>query len=368
MSQRLRNFLDVAPYVYGPYLEREAVPERRQCQECSMDDVVYRCMDCIYARVLCARCIVQSHVRSPFHVIEKFNGEQRFWVKCELGDLGAEIDLGHGGERCPSRRRARQMTIVHERGIGKANIRFCRCCKPGAHATPDDAQLVQAGLWPASWDTPRTAFTIGLMEQFRLLSVHAHTNAYDFFNYLARRTNDTFPADCDVSSKTPLYAFVRSDRLSGSVSGVHGLGARVQVLCNVQTTRSGTSGGNAAPLARNVVPGVSSHRYQYGPWLERATPGARVSGNAVFLDGFVNMFASYVDALFHAIDGNFVSNQKDKKRDLEDFPLTMGAAYFVDEKDAKVFQSKLGPFVLEVRRERDQPYMLLSYAMEFNVP
>lgn len=86
------------------------------------------------------------------------------------------------------------------------------------------------------------------------------------------------------------------------------------------------------------------------------------------LDDCANAFYSYVDALFHAIDGNFVSNQKDKKRDLEDFPLTMGAAYFVDEKDVKVFQSKLGPFVLEVRTEWKQPYMFLPYAVELNVP
>lgn len=58
---------------------------------------------------------------------------------------------------------------------------------------------------------------------------------------------------------------------------------------------------------------------------------------------------SYVDAMFYAIDGNYVSNQKDKKRDLEDFPLTMGAGYWVDEKDVEVFKQKQGPFVVEVR-------------------
>lgn len=63
-----------------------------------------------------------------------------------------------------------------------------------------------------------------------------------------------------------------------------------------------------------------------------------------------------------------MSNQKDKKRDLEDFPLTLGAGYFVDERDVKVFQSKLGPFVLEVRTEYEQPCISLSYAVEFNVP
>ena len=59
----------------------------------------------------------------------------------------------------------------------------------------------------------------------------------------------------------------------------------------------------------------------------------------------------YLVALFHTIDGNFVSNQKDKKRDLEDFPLTTGTAYFVDERDAKVLMDNQGPLVIEVSIE-----------------
>lgn len=264
MSQRLRTFLDVARPGYGAYLEREAVPERRRCQECSQNTVVYRCTECMHARVLCAGCVISSHTRSPFHIIEKYDGERRFWVKCGLSELSVVVDLGHGGVQCPAGRQPRPMTIVHERGIWKTKIRFCNCCGPDGHATPNDTQLLRAGFWPASWDTPRTVFTMGLMEQFRLLSVHAHTNAYDFFNYLARRTDDTFPTDCEVSGKSCTSRFVISNWWSGSVSRVLSLCAGVQLLCNVQTTRSGTPRGIAAPLARDAVPGVSSHRYQHG--------------------------------------------------------------------------------------------------------
>ena len=69
---------------------------------------------------------------------------------------------------------------------------------------------------------------------------------------------------------------------------------------------------------------------------------------------------SYLDALFHTIDGNFVSNQKDKKRDLEDFPLTAGAAYFVDERNAKILMDNQGPLVIEVSIELQK---LSEYSM-----
>ena len=51
----------------------------------------------------------------------------------------------------------------------------------------------------------------------------------------------------------------------------------------------------------------------------------------------------YLDALFHAVDGNFTQNMKDKGSDQEDLPLTLGAAYFAHELDAKKYFSTAHP-------------------------
>lgn len=50
-----------------------------------------------------------------------------------------------------------------------------------------------------------------------------------------------------------------------------------------------------------------------------------------------------------AIDGNFVSNRKDKNTDPDDFPLSKGAAYFVHEGDVARYLPKLGELKIEVR-------------------
>ena len=50
-----------------------------------------------------------------------------------------------------------------------------------------------------------------------------------------------------------------------------------------------------------------------------------------------------------AIDGNFVSNRKDKNTDPNDFPLSKGAAYFVHEGDVARYLPKLGDLKIEVR-------------------
>ncbi|KAI0309602.1 hypothetical protein OF83DRAFT_1179434 [Amylostereum chailletii] len=51
----------------------------------------------------------------------------------------------------------------------------------------------------------------------------------------------------------------------------------------------------------------------------------------------------YLEALFHAIDGSFHSNQKLKLLDPNNFALTMGSAYFADTEDFTEFQKTLGP-------------------------
>ncbi|TFY73493.1 hypothetical protein EWM64_g10518 [Hericium alpestre] len=56
----------------------------------------------------------------------------------------------------------------------------------------------------------------------------------------------------------------------------------------------------------------------------------------------------YLDALFHMVDGNFKSNQKDKPLDSKDTPLTMNAAYFANEKDFAKFQCIVGDKEKEV--------------------
>lgn len=57
----------------------------------------------------------------------------------------------------------------------------------------------------------------------------------------------------------------------------------------------------------------------------------------------------FLDALFFSIDGNFVSHQKLKKSDPNDFPLTKGASYFMHEDDLSKFLKNSGPYKREVR-------------------
>lgn len=90
------------------------------------------------------------------------------------------------------------MAVVDSHGIQDVRVRFCGCLVDNGGAIPDATQLLEAGMWPASWDKPRTAFTLQVMREYHLLAMQAHTNALDFFNVIKRLTDDIAPDEADV--------------------------------------------------------------------------------------------------------------------------------------------------------------------------
>ncbi|KAJ3552341.1 hypothetical protein NM688_g4199 [Phlebia brevispora] len=170
----------------------------RACKNTASDDnpVIYRCTQCLHGLHLCAKCCVKAHMHNPLHVVEEWDDRRRFWLKVSLMRLGLVINLGHDGEKCACvTLKPRTITVIHENGVHEVALRFCDCQEKQGEATPEPIQLLEAGFWPGSWKRPRTVITLGLLHQFQILSAQARTNAYDFYNYLARLTDNISPDD-----------------------------------------------------------------------------------------------------------------------------------------------------------------------------
>lgn len=177
------------------------------CHQCQSQDVtaVYRCSECFNAPLLCQTCIVDSHVRSPFHWIHRWTGS--FFERCTLRDLGMVLYLGHHGQRCPNQvvkegkeidYMASTITITHTTGIQEAKILYCNCPVDGPFPQERAFQLWQAGLWPASFTRPQSAFSIGVLRHFESLTLQAKTTAYDYIGTLRRLTNNAFSHEVKV--------------------------------------------------------------------------------------------------------------------------------------------------------------------------
>jgi CxC2 like cysteine cluster associated with KDZ transposases len=81
------------------------------------------------------------------------------------------------------------ITIIDRSGIHEIGVRWC-CC---FDAPERDMQLMTAGLFPATFRNPKTAFTFRVLEEFHLDNLECKTTPSQFFSRLRRLTSDEFP-------------------------------------------------------------------------------------------------------------------------------------------------------------------------------
>ena len=186
----------------------EAPPPDMRCSRCTHRSglveglpIIFRCYECFCAPHLCSACMVTTHKSMPFHRIERWTEDRGFWEKTTLGHLGMRLLLGHGGLKCPIAITApREMTIVHEHGIMSMELQFCECAGIDTRVcVPEALQLLRVGLFPGSWEKPRTAFTVQTLKSFHLLALQSQITANDFIRYLRRTTDNVCPESTVVS-------------------------------------------------------------------------------------------------------------------------------------------------------------------------
>ena len=88
------------------------------------------------------------------------------------------------------------LIIVDISGIHEIPVHYCTCHDI---PTPHDSQLLDLGLFPATFKRIRTAFTFQVLDDFRMDNLESKTTAYQYYNKLRRVTNPAFPSSVQVS-------------------------------------------------------------------------------------------------------------------------------------------------------------------------
>jgi len=107
-----------------------------------------------------------------------------------------ELQFGFGSSN-PGRSDAdgnQIITVVDRSGVHEIGVRWC-CCP---EAPERDMQLMMAGLFPATFRNPKTAFTFRVLEVFHLDNLECKTTPSQFFSRLRRLTNEEFPKTVPV--------------------------------------------------------------------------------------------------------------------------------------------------------------------------
>ncbi|KAJ6556676.1 hypothetical protein B0H10DRAFT_1847547 [Mycena sp. CBHHK59/15] len=173
------------------------------CPRCIQGEADHRCGDCLGGgELLCGSCIVTAHQQMPFHRIQHWTG--LYFERKSLKDLGLRIQLGHwraNDRTCPLPTPAPgdDFVIVDNHGVHRVGLDYCGCGQGGHHTI----QLLRAQFWPATTTNPRTAATFSVLRRYHLLSFESKCAALEFYQSLARET-DNLHHKRDKASSLPL--------------------------------------------------------------------------------------------------------------------------------------------------------------------
>jgi hypothetical protein len=119
---------------------------------------------------------------------QMWNGS--FFKRCSLKSLGLRIQLGHSlGDPCPNPAMAAgdDFVVVNSHTIDEVGLDYCNCSR----SKPRPIQLLRMRLYPATGTNPRSAVTFAALDRFNLMSLESKCSAYEFYNSVARETDNT---------------------------------------------------------------------------------------------------------------------------------------------------------------------------------
>lgn len=107
----------------------------------------------------------------------------------ECGDSWEDSDprWGSGTERL--------LLIGHSNGFHVHTVRFCRCV---GHSV-DWQQMLASRIWPATFERPRTGFTLECLRDFRYTSAVSKASPHAYHSKLQKQTGQGVVVQCPVS-------------------------------------------------------------------------------------------------------------------------------------------------------------------------
>jgi hypothetical protein len=163
------------------------------CSECAEElETPLRCITCFHVPVYCNPCLLRAHHQSPFHDIE-IRTKDDFWARTTLFQQKFVLPVHFGGCSTPQDPDYTEMTIITSSRICQMTVQWCTC-------TEDDRadQLLSIRLFPATFTSPKTAFTFEGLDQFLTEHTICKTTAYSFYEKLRHLTHALDPKSLKV--------------------------------------------------------------------------------------------------------------------------------------------------------------------------
>ncbi|KAF7345208.1 CxC2 domain-containing protein [Mycena sanguinolenta] len=250
------------------------------CRLCGRGSADHRCRECLGGgELMCHGCIVDGHHRLPFHQIEHWTGT--IFERKSLKELGLRIQLGHWH-----------------------NVALDYCgCGQGGHPT---RQLLRSQLWPATTTNPKTAATFAVLRLYHLLSFEAKCSVLEFYQTLARQTDN--------------LGLNRRKRSAPTQERYQGFLRMTRQWRHIRMLKRAGRGHDPAGIA-NTKPGECALLCPACPQPEKNLPPNWKD---------VAETKRFLYALFLAIDANFRLKRKEVSSEAKDPGLGNGWAFFCE--------------------------------------
>ncbi|KAH9041917.1 hypothetical protein EDB83DRAFT_2228119 [Lactarius deliciosus] len=200
----------------------ESHPSSSKCSLCYGHGDI-KCPNCVGTPLFCKSCCVKAHRHSPFH--RPLLWTATHYTPVSLHSLGYVLFFRHAGEPCPqtlpistapiildtlfdhpdipldpvdmfpdqTQREPsgnQMLTIVDRSGIFEMEAVFCVC----SETDNQDEQLLQSGLFPATFKQIRTLFTFSVLDDFLNDNIECKTTAQQYYSKLQSLTSRMFPS------------------------------------------------------------------------------------------------------------------------------------------------------------------------------
>lgn len=115
-----------------------------------------------------------------------------FWDRTTLIHLGLVYQFGHFGGTCPKPMpQNAPLTVLSMTGQHRVKVAYCGCSSATVPVTPEREQCLRARWFPASVISIRTVVALDCLEVFHHLNLEGKLAAYEFYNMLSHRTDNT---------------------------------------------------------------------------------------------------------------------------------------------------------------------------------
>ncbi|KAJ7173392.1 hypothetical protein C8R46DRAFT_893031 [Mycena filopes] len=296
------------------------------------EKTIFRCKDCFKPSLYCRSCMVARHEESPFHRVEEWRGKHFSRVTWGLVEdqpapvLQTCLRSHSSTMRCPqvttTTTQSQNMTIVHHNGFHTFKFEFCSCSPgQGLALLPHWRQLLDVGLFPASYISPQTAFTWDVLKQFHIHCLTSKKSAYDYMKALCKLTNNAFAHDVkdryrEFQFAYRIWRYLALERRTGQAYHIDEyLSHRRKSSLTLRCPGCPEVGFNISKETMEAALESEQHKF----------------------------------TLYLSVDGNFKMQRKNKRDDPDDVALNAGNGYFVETEEYRRYLKLAKPTEDDVR-------------------